>query len=108
VRISPLLVLISVLVGASVGSWIGGLFGGFVAALLAIPAAGAFQVIVREGWRLSGPPPRELPVAATAVAIETTVHTEGAVVSVEVSETIVAPAPAAITEQVAAPASQPG
>jgi predicted PurR-regulated permease PerM len=58
VRISPLLVLMSVLVGASIGSWIGGLFGGFVAALLAIPAAGALQVIVREAWRLSGPPLR--------------------------------------------------
>jgi hypothetical protein len=56
VKISPLLVLISVLVGASMGNWIGGLFGGFVAALLSIPAAGALQVIVREAWRLSGPP----------------------------------------------------
>jgi len=53
-----------VLVGASIGSWIGGIFGGFVAALLAIPAAGAFQVIVREAWRLSGPPLREVPDAA--------------------------------------------
>jgi predicted PurR-regulated permease PerM len=61
VRISPLLVLISVLVGASIGSWVGGIFGGFVAALLAIPAAGAFQVIVREAWRLSGPPIRTIP-----------------------------------------------
>jgi predicted PurR-regulated permease PerM len=61
VRISPLLVLISVLVGASVGSWIGGLFGGFVAALLAIPAASALQVIVREAWRISGPPMRKIP-----------------------------------------------
>jgi predicted PurR-regulated permease PerM len=60
VRISPLLVLISVLVGASLGAWVGGLFGGFVAALLAIPAAGALQVIVREGWRITGPPVREL------------------------------------------------
>jgi predicted PurR-regulated permease PerM len=61
VRISPLLVLISVLVGASIGSWVGGLFGGFVAALLSIPAAGAAQVIALEAWRLSGPPqhPRE-------------------------------------------------
>jgi predicted PurR-regulated permease PerM len=58
VRISPLLVLMAVLIGASIGSWIGGLFGGFVAALLAIPAAGALQVIVREAWRLSGPPLR--------------------------------------------------
>ncbi|MGH3282013.1 MAG: AI-2E family transporter [Trebonia sp.] len=57
VRISPLLVLVAVLVGASIGSWVGGLFGGFVAALLAIPAAGAFQVIVREAWRLTAPPP---------------------------------------------------
>ena len=58
VRISPLLVLLSVLVGASIGSLVGGLFGGFVAALLAIPLAGAFQVIVREAWRLTGPQPR--------------------------------------------------
>ena len=57
VRISPLLVLISVLVAASLGDWLGGLFGGFVAALLAIPAAGAFQVILREAWRLTAPPP---------------------------------------------------
>jgi predicted PurR-regulated permease PerM len=56
VRISPLLVLVSVLVAASVGDWVGGLFGGFVAALLAIPVAGAFQVIVREVWRLTAPP----------------------------------------------------
>ena len=70
VRISPLLVLISVLVGASMGNWIGGLFGGFVAALLSIPAAGALQVIVREAWRLSGPPERghdRDPVAERAV-----------------------------------------
>jgi predicted PurR-regulated permease PerM len=56
VRISPLLVLTSVLVAASLGDWIGGRFGGFVAALLAIPLAGAFQVIVREAWRLTAPP----------------------------------------------------
>ena len=29
------------MVGASLGSWVGGLFGGFVAALIAIPCAGA-------------------------------------------------------------------
>jgi predicted PurR-regulated permease PerM len=57
VRINPLLVLVAILVGASIGSWIGGFFGGFVAALLAIPAAGAIQVIVRSVWRAtaSGP-----------------------------------------------------
>jgi len=56
VRINPLLVLMSILVAASIGSWIGGLFGGFVAALLAIPAAGAIQVIVAELWRSTAPP----------------------------------------------------
>jgi len=55
VQINPLLVLISILVAASIGSWIGGLFGGFVAALLAIPAAGAGQVIVSELWRDTAP-----------------------------------------------------
>jgi predicted PurR-regulated permease PerM len=56
VKISPLLVLISVLVGASLGSLIAGIFGGFVAALLSIPAAGALQVLVLEVWRLTAPP----------------------------------------------------
>jgi len=55
VRISPLLVLVAVLVGASIGSLIGGVFGGFVAALLAIPAAGALQVLVREVWQATDP-----------------------------------------------------
>ncbi|HYB46040.1 MAG TPA: AI-2E family transporter [Streptosporangiaceae bacterium] len=59
VRISPLLVLIAVLVGASIGSLIGGLFGGFVAALLAIPAAGALQVLVREVWHDTAAPASE-------------------------------------------------
>jgi predicted PurR-regulated permease PerM len=58
VKISPLLVLVAVLVGASVGSLVGGLFGGFVAALLAIPAAGALQVLVREAWRATAPSPQ--------------------------------------------------
>jgi len=61
VKISPLLVLIAVLVGASLGSLVGGLFGGFVAALLAIPAAGALQVLVREAWQATAPPPGDPP-----------------------------------------------
>ena len=56
VKISPLLVLIAVLVGASLGSLVGGLFGGFVAALLAIPVAGALQVLVREAWQATAQP----------------------------------------------------
>jgi predicted PurR-regulated permease PerM len=59
VRINPLLVLLAVLVGAELGNLVGGLFGAFVAALLAIPAAGALQVLVREIWQatsLNTPP----------------------------------------------------
>ncbi len=56
VKINPLLVLMAVLVGASLGSLVGGLFGGFVAALLAIPLAGALQVLVREAWQATAPP----------------------------------------------------
>ena len=66
VKISPLLVLVAVLVGASLGSLVGGLFGGFVAALLAIPAAGALQVLVREAWQAAAPPPDPPPPESAA------------------------------------------
>jgi predicted PurR-regulated permease PerM len=66
VKVNPLLVLLSILIGASIGSWIGGIFGAFVAALLAIPAAGAFQVLVRELWQASAPEN----AAATAADVE--------------------------------------
>jgi predicted PurR-regulated permease PerM len=67
VRINPLLVLVSILVGASIGSWVGGIFGGFVAALLAIPLAGAGQVIVQEVWRsTASDAQREVTTALTA------------------------------------------
>jgi predicted PurR-regulated permease PerM len=59
VRISPLLVLLAVLIGASLGSLVGGLFGGFVAALLAIPLAGALQVLLKEAWQATAPPPEQ-------------------------------------------------
>ncbi len=59
VRISPLLVLMAVLVGASLGSLVDGLFGGFVAALLAIPLAGALQVLVKEIWQATALPPTD-------------------------------------------------
>jgi predicted PurR-regulated permease PerM len=55
VKVNPLLVLVSILVGASVGSGIGGISGALVAALLAIPAAGAIQVLVREVWQVTAP-----------------------------------------------------
>jgi predicted PurR-regulated permease PerM len=55
VSVSPLLVLLAILVGASLGSWLGGTFGAFVAALIAIPTAGALQVIVREVWQATAP-----------------------------------------------------
>jgi len=50
-KVNPLLVLVSILVGTSTGEWIGGTFGAFVAALVAIPLAGALQITVRELWQ---------------------------------------------------------
>jgi predicted PurR-regulated permease PerM len=50
VRVNPLLVFVSVVIGASFGAWIGGPFGAFAAALLAIPVAGAMQVIAKDLW----------------------------------------------------------
>ena len=71
VRINPLLVFIAVLAGASIGSLIGGIFGGFVAALLAIPTAGALQVLVKEVWQATAPDqPQESPVPAAEPADE--------------------------------------
>jgi predicted PurR-regulated permease PerM len=55
-NVNPLLVLLSLLIGTSIGDWVGGFFGSFVGALLAIPAAGALQVIARELWRASAQP----------------------------------------------------
>jgi predicted PurR-regulated permease PerM len=55
VRINPLLVLLSILVGASIGSWVGSSFGAFVLAVVAIPIAGAVQVVVAELWRATAP-----------------------------------------------------
>ena len=43
-------------VGYSIGSRIGGLFGGFMAGLLAIPSAGAIQILGREAWRATAGP----------------------------------------------------
>jgi predicted PurR-regulated permease PerM len=56
VKVNPLLVLVAILVGAEIGSWIGGIFGAFVGALLAIPAAGALQVLIKELWQATAPP----------------------------------------------------
>jgi predicted PurR-regulated permease PerM len=55
VRVNPLLVLLSILVGASIGSWIGSSFGAFVLAVVAIPIAGAIQVVIGELWRATAP-----------------------------------------------------
>jgi predicted PurR-regulated permease PerM len=55
-NVNPLLVLLSLLVGTSIGDWVGGSFGSFVGALLAIPAAGALQVITRELWHATARP----------------------------------------------------
>jgi predicted PurR-regulated permease PerM len=50
VKLNPLWVLLAVLLGASIGDFVASVFGGFVGALLAVPAAGAVQVIARDLW----------------------------------------------------------
>jgi predicted PurR-regulated permease PerM len=86
VRISPLLVLTAVLVGAEIGNWVGGLFGAFVAALLSIPAAGALQVIAREAWRVSGPPPLAALPPGRGVTFKETIIVAEAEVAGEVED----------------------
>ena len=68
VRINPLLVLVAILIGASLGSWLGGTFGAFVAALIAIPTAGAIQVVTRELWLATAPPDQSGTPSAIASA----------------------------------------
>ena len=68
VRVNPLLVLLSILIGGDIGSWIGGIFGAFVGALLAIPAAGAIQVVVREVWQNTDPMAAAAGAAGEAVS----------------------------------------
>ena len=65
VKVNPLLVLVSILVGAEIGNWIGGIFGAFVGALLAIPGAGALQVLIREVWQATAPPETAAAAAAS-------------------------------------------
>jgi predicted PurR-regulated permease PerM len=84
VKVNPLLVLVAILVGASIGSWVGGIFGAFVAALLAIPIAGAIQVLIREAWQATAAPLLILPgggggpAAASQQAAGTLLATAGA------------------------------
>ena len=53
VKVNPLLVVVSVLVAADLGNWVGGAFAAFAAALLAIPIAGAGQIVIKELWDTS-------------------------------------------------------
>ena len=55
VKVNPLLVLVAVLIGADLGNWLGGTFAAFVAALLAVPAAGVAQVVTKEIWSATSP-----------------------------------------------------
>ena len=89
VKINPLLVLLAVLVGASLGDLVGGVFGGFVAALLAIPAAGALQVLVREAWQATAAP---VPPPTPPVPDSSTQSAEVQVTEIQVTEVQVATA----------------
>jgi predicted PurR-regulated permease PerM len=66
VRISPLLTTLSILLVGGTGSLVDGPFGGLIGALVAIPIAGAMQVLIVEAWRLTAPP-RDEPTPNQAV-----------------------------------------
>jgi predicted PurR-regulated permease PerM len=50
VRLDALFVLLSILVGAELGGLVGSELGGLIGALLAVPTAGAIQVVARDLW----------------------------------------------------------
>lgn len=50
VRLNSLWVLLAILVGAELGGLVGSVLGSLVGALLAVPAAGAIQVVARDLW----------------------------------------------------------
>ncbi len=50
VRLNPLWVMLAVLLGAELGDLIGSVSGALIGALLAVPTAGAVQVIARDLW----------------------------------------------------------
>jgi predicted PurR-regulated permease PerM len=51
VRLNPLWVLLAVLIGAELGDLVGSVFGALVGALIAVPGAGAVQVIGKDLWQ---------------------------------------------------------
>lgn len=60
VRLDALWVLLAILTGAELGGLVGSELGGLLGALLAVPTAGAIQVVARDLWlhRQSRPRPR--------------------------------------------------
>ena len=57
VKVNPLFAAVAVLFAAEVGSWVGGAFAGFAAIMLAVPTAGALQVIAKDLWSSRAPDP---------------------------------------------------
>ena len=55
VKVNPLFAAVAVLFAAEVGNWVGGVFAGFAAIMLAVPTAGALQVIAKDLWSSRGP-----------------------------------------------------
>jgi predicted PurR-regulated permease PerM len=72
VRLDALWVLLAILIGAELGGLVGSEFGGLLGALLAVPTAGAIQVVAKDVWAhrqagRSGVPP-DGAAAATGAA----------------------------------------
>ena len=74
-NVNPL-VLLSLLIGTSIGDWVDGFFGSFVGALLAIPAAGAVQVIIQELWQARSAASADQALASDAISPDRAVADE--------------------------------
>ncbi len=59
-KVNGTFTFLAVLIGVSLGNLIEGPFGGFAAALLAVPTAGALQIVLTEIWRATTPAEPEL------------------------------------------------
>jgi predicted PurR-regulated permease PerM len=69
VRMSKVLILVTVVIGATLGGRLGGAFGTLLGALVGIPVGSALQVIVREVRRPAGA--ADFPSVAEPVVVDT-------------------------------------
>jgi predicted PurR-regulated permease PerM len=88
VRLNPLWVLLAVLIGAELGDLVGSAFGALTGAIIAVPTAGAVQVLARDLWAHRtganlldlAPTPTELLTAPLSTSAPVAPHESGTAV----------------------------